>query len=229
MGFLVLLERLTPIERAVFVLHDALDHPYELVAEAVGRSEDACRQALSRARKHVDRAGPSDAGRAPAGRGGRRRASSPSGWAATSTPCSPRWRPTSWSRATAAASPAPRSVPVVGADRVARFLRNLGSALRRRPARRAVRDQRQPGPRRAHADDGWSALSIETDGDVVTASTSSPTPPSSSRLVAVAGTGRGGPPGRVGGGAAVPPPARRRRSAERRREVDTRCPLLSAA
>lgn len=53
MGFLVLLERLTPIERAVFVLHDVLEHPYELVAEAVGRSEDACRQALHRARRHV--------------------------------------------------------------------------------------------------------------------------------------------------------------------------------
>ena len=38
MGFLVLLERLTPIERAVFVLHDVLDHPYDVVAEAVGRS-----------------------------------------------------------------------------------------------------------------------------------------------------------------------------------------------
>lgn len=53
MGFLVLLERLTPIERAVFVLHDALDYPYDVVAKAVGRSEDACRQALHRARRHV--------------------------------------------------------------------------------------------------------------------------------------------------------------------------------
>jgi RNA polymerase sigma-70 factor (ECF subfamily) len=53
MGFLLLLERLTPIERAVFVLHDVLDHPYDLVAEAVGRTEDACRHALSRARRHV--------------------------------------------------------------------------------------------------------------------------------------------------------------------------------
>ena len=53
MGFLLLLERLTPIERAVFVLHDVLEYPYELVAGAVGRSKDACRQALSRARKHV--------------------------------------------------------------------------------------------------------------------------------------------------------------------------------
>lgn len=53
MGFLVLLERLTPIERAVFVLHDALDYPYDVIAEAVGRSEAACRQALHRARGHV--------------------------------------------------------------------------------------------------------------------------------------------------------------------------------
>ncbi len=53
MGFLVLLERLTPIERAVFVLHDALAYPYATIAEAVGRSEAACRQALRRARHHV--------------------------------------------------------------------------------------------------------------------------------------------------------------------------------
>ena len=53
MGFLLLLERLTPIERAVFVLHDVLDHPYGAVAQAVGRSEQACRQALHRARQHV--------------------------------------------------------------------------------------------------------------------------------------------------------------------------------
>jgi RNA polymerase sigma-70 factor (ECF subfamily) len=53
MGFLLLLERLTPIERAVFVLHDVLDHPFPLVAAAVGRSEDACRQAAARARRHV--------------------------------------------------------------------------------------------------------------------------------------------------------------------------------
>ncbi len=53
MGFLVLLERLTPIERAVLVLHDVLELPYDAVADAVGRTEDACRQALHRARRHV--------------------------------------------------------------------------------------------------------------------------------------------------------------------------------
>ena len=75
MGFLLLLERLTPIERAVFVLHDVLDHPYDAVAAAVGRSEDACRQALHRARQHVTvPARRTPAERAPR-RGGRRRGS----------------------------------------------------------------------------------------------------------------------------------------------------------
>jgi RNA polymerase sigma-70 factor (ECF subfamily) len=53
MGFLLLLERLTPIERAVFVLHDVLDYGHDEVAEAVGRTPAACRQALHRAREHV--------------------------------------------------------------------------------------------------------------------------------------------------------------------------------
>ena len=52
-SFLLLLERLTPIERAVFVLHDVLGYSYEEVSEAVGRGEPACRQALRRARQHV--------------------------------------------------------------------------------------------------------------------------------------------------------------------------------
>lgn len=54
MGFLLLLERLTPIERAVLVLHDALGHGYGEIAAAVGRSEAACRQACRRARRHVE-------------------------------------------------------------------------------------------------------------------------------------------------------------------------------
>ena len=53
MGFLLLLERLTPIERAVLVLHDALGYGYGAVADALDRSEAACRQALHRARAHV--------------------------------------------------------------------------------------------------------------------------------------------------------------------------------
>jgi RNA polymerase sigma-70 factor, ECF subfamily len=53
MGFLLLLERLTPIERAVFVLHDVLGYGHDEVADALGRAQPACRQALHRARKQV--------------------------------------------------------------------------------------------------------------------------------------------------------------------------------
>ena len=53
MAFLLLLERLSPVERAVFLLHDVFSYGYEEVAEIVGRSEDACRQLAYRARKHL--------------------------------------------------------------------------------------------------------------------------------------------------------------------------------
>jgi RNA polymerase sigma-70 factor, ECF subfamily len=53
MAFLLLLERLSPVERAVFLLHDVFSYGYDEVAPIVGRSEDACRQLGYRARKHV--------------------------------------------------------------------------------------------------------------------------------------------------------------------------------
>jgi RNA polymerase sigma-70 factor (ECF subfamily) len=54
MAFLLLLERLTPVERAVFLLHDVFDYGYDEVAGIVGRSEGNCRQLAVRARRHVD-------------------------------------------------------------------------------------------------------------------------------------------------------------------------------
>src|SRR5215471_13546582 len=53
MAFLLLLERLSPVERAVFLLHDVFDYGYDEVAQIVERSEDNCRQLASRARRHV--------------------------------------------------------------------------------------------------------------------------------------------------------------------------------
>jgi RNA polymerase sigma-70 factor (ECF subfamily) len=53
MAALVLLERLSPLERAVFVLREVFGFEYAEVAEATGRSADAVRQLASRARKHV--------------------------------------------------------------------------------------------------------------------------------------------------------------------------------
>lgn len=53
LGFLVLLDRLTPTERAVFLLADVFREPFASIAAAVGRSEEACRQVASRARRKV--------------------------------------------------------------------------------------------------------------------------------------------------------------------------------
>jgi RNA polymerase sigma-70 factor (ECF subfamily) len=53
LAMLVLLERLNPVERAVFVLRESFDVPFDQVAAIVDRSEDNCRQILSRARKRV--------------------------------------------------------------------------------------------------------------------------------------------------------------------------------
>jgi RNA polymerase sigma-70 factor (ECF subfamily) len=53
MAFLVLLESLTPLERAVFLLHEIFDYSHAETAEIVGRSEEACRQILRRAKQAV--------------------------------------------------------------------------------------------------------------------------------------------------------------------------------
>jgi RNA polymerase sigma-70 factor, ECF subfamily len=54
MAALLLLERLSPLERAVFVLREVFAFEYADVAATVGRSEAACRQLLVRARRHMD-------------------------------------------------------------------------------------------------------------------------------------------------------------------------------
>lgn len=57
-AFLLALERLSPLERAVFLLHDVFDQDYAKVAETLGRSEPAVRQLASRARAHIQEAKP---------------------------------------------------------------------------------------------------------------------------------------------------------------------------
>ncbi|WIX98981.1 RNA polymerase sigma-70 factor [Amycolatopsis mongoliensis] len=54
MAALLLLERLSPLERAVFVLREVFGFAFGDVASAVGRSEAACRQLAVRARRHMD-------------------------------------------------------------------------------------------------------------------------------------------------------------------------------
>lgn len=52
------MERLSPLERAAFLLHDVFDMEFDEVAEAIGREPAACRQLASRARAHVAEARP---------------------------------------------------------------------------------------------------------------------------------------------------------------------------
>ncbi|GAA5129716.1 RNA polymerase sigma-70 factor [Pseudonocardia adelaidensis] len=54
MAFLLVLERLNPVERAVFLLHDVFGYGYDEVARIVGKSEANSRQLATRARRHLE-------------------------------------------------------------------------------------------------------------------------------------------------------------------------------
>jgi RNA polymerase sigma-70 factor, ECF subfamily len=58
MAFLVVLERLSPVERAVFLLHDVFGYGFDEIARIVERSPENCRQIAVRARRRVDDARP---------------------------------------------------------------------------------------------------------------------------------------------------------------------------
>jgi len=58
MAFLVLLESLTPTERAVFLLREVFGYEYAEIAEITGKSEPNCRQIFTRARHHIDEGKP---------------------------------------------------------------------------------------------------------------------------------------------------------------------------
>jgi RNA polymerase sigma-70 factor (ECF subfamily) len=58
LAMLVLLESLSPEQRAVLLLHDVFDYDYAQIAEIVGKSEDNARQLATRARRHVEQRRP---------------------------------------------------------------------------------------------------------------------------------------------------------------------------
>jgi RNA polymerase sigma-70 factor (ECF subfamily) len=58
MGFLVLLESLTPVERAVFLLREVFDYGFEEIARIVGKTEENCRQISVRARRRIQEGKP---------------------------------------------------------------------------------------------------------------------------------------------------------------------------
>jgi RNA polymerase sigma-70 factor (TIGR02957 family) len=58
LAFLVLLENLSPEQRAALLLHDVFDYDYAEIAQVIGKSEDNARQLAVRARRHVDQGKP---------------------------------------------------------------------------------------------------------------------------------------------------------------------------
>jgi RNA polymerase sigma-70 factor (ECF subfamily) len=54
MAFMLILEALSPVERAVFLLREVFDYSYEQIAGIVEKSEENCRQIFARARRHID-------------------------------------------------------------------------------------------------------------------------------------------------------------------------------
>jgi RNA polymerase sigma-70 factor (ECF subfamily) len=194
MGFLVLLERLTPIERAVFVLHDALDYPYDVVAEAVGRSEDACRQALHRARRHVTLpARRTVAQRQHAEEVAYRFMAVGLGGDvdALLAVLSPGVVVTSDGGGLARAA----IRPVVGPARASRFLRNLSVRFGADPLVVPLELNGQPGVV-AHTGVGWAAVTFELDAtDAISAVHIVTNPAKLDRLVQGLGAAAGGRPG----------------------------------
>ena len=140
MAFLVLLESLSPEQRAALLLHDVFDYGYAEIAEIVGKSEDNARQ-LARARAATSRR---------ASRASRRRASNARSWRDASSPrprraTSPRsrrcWRTTWSSTATAAARCPALARALFGSRRVARTLARGSGRGPISPTRSSVRSR----------------------------------------------------------------------------------------
>ncbi len=193
MGFLVLLERLTPIERAVFVLHEALDYPYPMIAEAVGRSEQACRQALHRARHHVTM--PShrtEADRAHAEEVAQR--FMVAGFSGDIDELLATLSPDIVVTSDGGGIVHAAMRPVTGRARVARFLRNLAGRMGDDPLALPCRLNGEPGAL-LHVPDGWVALVLEIEGDHVTHLRVVVNPAKLERLIDSFGAATSGRPG----------------------------------
>jgi RNA polymerase sigma-70 factor, ECF subfamily len=54
MAFLLILEALSPVERAVFLLREVFEYEYDEIAAVVDKTEENCRQIFARARRHID-------------------------------------------------------------------------------------------------------------------------------------------------------------------------------
>ena len=164
-GFLLLLERLSPAERAVFVLREAFALPYDEVATAVGRSGAACRQLHVRARAKLDdvREPPRAARRDLLDRlvGAVASADVPAVTALLADDA------VLLSDGGGVVSAARR--PVVGADRMARFMVGIASSIPAEAAMAVEEVNGQPCLVVRHGDAPASLLTVDVAGDRISA------------------------------------------------------------
>jgi RNA polymerase sigma-70 factor (ECF subfamily) len=144
LAFLVLLEELSPAERAAFLLHDVFGVAYEEIAEALRRSQAACRQLVHRARQHVAaRRRRFDADRARAGELTARFARACATRDVDALVALLAEDAVAWTDGGGKAKAAPR--PVVGAGRVARFLSGISRDVAPEASVHQLRLNGQPG------------------------------------------------------------------------------------
>ena len=169
MAFLLVLERLNPVERAVLLLHDVFGYDYDEVGEIVERTPTNCRQIASRARAHLTGERPV---RPKLAQEDEQRlafafaAAAGSGDLATLEELLAE-DVVLWSDGGAARRAARR--PVVGRDRVARFLANLSHRLPQQGTMEFVHLNGDPALVLHGTEGPELTLSIETDGSVVRA------------------------------------------------------------
>ena len=155
LAFLVVLESLSPEQRAAFLLHEVFDYPYDRIAEIIGKSEDNVRQLTARARRHVEERRPRyepSRSSATSWRG----ASSPPPATGSSRSSSRCW-PRTWSCTGTAAAASRRSRGPCRAHARGEGARRLGSHRRPRRVRfRPVEVNGQPG-----------ALTLDSEGRII--------------------------------------------------------------
>src|SRR4051794_6591988 len=166
LGFLVLLDELSPVERAVLLLADVFGHPFAVVAAAVGRSEASCRQIAHRARERVRRAQRPAPRRHDESVALRFRAALRTGDVdAVLAVLAPDVRLVSDGGAGVHAA----RRPIVGADRVARFALNLMKRVPDSMHYELAEGNGEPGFVLWFGDRPLQAVALESDGDVVAA------------------------------------------------------------
>lgn len=164
------LERLSPEERAALILHDAFDFTYDVIAATLGKSEPACRKLVSRARERVK----ADRPRYTASRDQHRdlltrfaRASA----AADAKELAALFAPDAIAYTDGGGRAAAALNPIYGADKVARLILGLARKLASRPAQawRATEVNGRAAIIGGAEGEALTAITLETDGQCITA------------------------------------------------------------